>query len=157
MNFSNALIDGDNIRFNVFSIAGTYYQADMSTMESVYIYSYNNLDNVYGRDMKNENVIPYNKYHKLYNFVPSGSWLTNAYYKIDSASYPVGHKSLKRNPNKVSKVNQLSNKSISFTTFKKSRQNTLTTVNENGITDGSSPVEITSINKQLSEISLITD
>lgn len=161
MNFSNVLVDGYNERYNVFSIGGTYYQSDLNNMQSVYVYSYNNVEQVYGRDIKNSDVIPYEKYKKLYNLMPSGSgyssFAVNTYYAIDIESYPVGHKSLKRNPNKVNKVNQLSDKSVTFTTFKKSRQNTLTTVNANGISDGSSPVEITAINKQLSEISLISD
>jgi len=90
-----------------------------------------------------------------YNFNLSGSETASAD-SIDTVSYPKGHLSTLNRPLTSFSVIKLENKSISSSLFIKSQQTIYTTVNDLGIPDGSLPVEISSVNRDINQISLTT-
>jgi hypothetical protein len=143
--------DAIAIRNSIFSISGSYTTFDSTgSLETYKIY---NLFKPY--NITSDNSIYY-KTLKQYNLAKSDSVLEDGS-NIDIQSYPVGHYSLKTRPCRTFKVNKLIDKSISSSLFVKSEQTIYTTVNEKGILDGTSPVEITFINRDRNLNSLSTN
>lgn len=98
----------------------------------------------------------YIKTYNSYWFVPKETILDNTY-TLDNEKYPVSHLSLKRNNNTRFSINQYSGKSLVTTVFKKSQSKKETTVDQKGITNDSLPVEVTAVNKEVSEPKLINN
>jgi hypothetical protein len=89
-----------------------------------------------------------------YTFVNSGDVVPDKFV-LDTQSYPPGHYSLAYNPFKQNSV--VVYNSINSSTFIKSQQTIYTTVNEQGIPDGSLPIEITRIDRNINQISLTSN
>lgn len=136
-------------RNSIFSISGSFCDRDKTGSFANYIISkktklYKIIGSSY--DM--------NKYLTEYNISLSGS-SNVAEYTLDVETYPKSHYSFKTNPLSGFSVNSFEDRSISSSVFVKSKQTTYTTVNEKGILDGGSPVQITSVNREINQISLV--
>ncbi len=152
-NFKLNYISDDKvvIRNSIFSISGSYTGFDKTgSFETYKIY---NLYKQY--DITTDDSIYY-KTLKQYNLAKIDSVLNDGS-SVDTQSYPVGHYSLKTRPCRTFKVSKLVDQSITSSLFIKSQQTIYTTVNAQGILDGTSPVEITSINKDRNLNSLSTN
>jgi hypothetical protein len=148
---SNYISDADVVkRRSVFVINGNYVDRDRTGSLQNYI-AYSSTNN----QLLIVNDISSSKQFEVYNFNLSGSETASAD-SIDTVSYPKGHLSTLNRPLTSFSVVKLENKSISSSIFIKSQQTIYTTVNDRGIPDGSLPVEISSVNKDINQISLTT-
>jgi hypothetical protein len=148
----NYISDESSLRRNsILSIGGNYLTYDKTNALTSYV--------AYKTDVT-YNIInvssSYSHSFSEYNFAPSGSSLP-VNYTVSAESYPNGHLSLKTRPLRGLNIINFEDKSISSSVFIKSNQTIYTTVNDQGIPDGSSPVEITSVNKNTNQISLTTE
>lgn len=137
-------------RYSVFVVNGNYTDRDNTGSLQTYT-SYNSSIN----QLLIVNDVSASKQFNVYNFNLSGSQSASAD-SIDSVSYPKGHLSTLNHPLMRSSLVKLEQNSISSSVFIKSQQTIYTTVNDRGIPDGSLPVEISSINKDINQISLTT-
>jgi len=100
------------------------------------------------------------KFVNIYSYVNVNSASLFATYDnnssiFDTESYPIGHYSMKRRISRFS-TNQYFVNSPTGSFYKKSSQTIYTTVDDEGNSDNSSPIERTQINLQVSENSLIS-
>lgn len=89
----------------------------------------------------------------IYNMYKSGS-IQSYVPSIDVLSYPITHYSLKNNPFSQASVNFMDLRGISYRSYVKSQQTIDTTINNIGISDGSSPVEVINTNREINQVSL---
>ena len=93
-----------------------------------------------------------------YKYSQDGSFRYNTGFTFadrDNTGYPLGHLSTKRNNIKNFNCKQfVSYYTTATTLFKKSSQNSSTTVDDKGILNNKPPIEVTSVNKKLSELQL---
>lgn len=147
----NYISDADVLkRRSVFVIGGNYVDRDRTGSLQVYTaYSASNTE-----ILKMNNVTAIRDFVS-YNFNLSGS-ITSSADCIDYNSYPKGHLSTLNRPMTSFTVIKLENNSISSSVFVKSQQTIYTTVNDQGIPDGSLPVEISNVNNNINQLSLTT-
>jgi len=146
---NNYISDSDVLkRRSVFVIGGNYVDRDRTGSLQNYI-AYSSTNN----KLLIVNDIISNKNFTAYNFNLSGSPSASSD-SIDTISYPKGHLSTLNRPLTSFSVIKLADTSISSSLFIKSQQTIYTTVNDRGIPDGSLPVEISSVNKDINQISL---
>ncbi len=148
---SNYISDADVLkRRSVFVINGNYIDRDRTgSLQNYRTYKSTNNQLLIINDVSSS------KEFLTYNFNLSGSETASAD-SIDTVSYPKGHLSTLNRPLTSFSVIKLENKSISSSLFIKSQQTIYTTVNDLGIPDGSLPVEISSVNRDINQISLTT-
>lgn len=148
---SNYISDAEVLkRRSVFVINGNYVDRDRTGSLQTYT-AYSSSTN----QLLIVNNISASKEFNFYNFNLSGSQHGSSD-SIDSISYPKGHLSTLNHPLMSFSVVKLEKNSISSSVFIKSQQTIYTTVNDRGIPDGSLPVEISSTNKDINQISLTT-
>lgn len=148
---SNYISDATALkRRSIFAINGNYVDRDRTgSLQNYVAYSSKNNQQLI------INNISSSREFLSYNFNLSGSKTASAD-SIDTVSYPKGHLSTLNRPLTSFAVTQLQDKSISSSIFIKSQQTIYTTVNDLGIPDGSLPVEISSVNVDINQISLTT-
>ena len=148
---SNYISDSDVLqRRSVFVVNGNYVGRDKTgSLQTYTAYSSNT------NEMLVINSVSASKQFIQYNFNLSGSQTSSAD-SIDRVSYPKGHLSTLNHPLMSFSVVKLEDNSVSSSIFIKSQQTIYTTVNDRGIPDGSLPVEISSVNKDINQISLTT-
>lgn len=148
---NNYISDTDVLkRRSVFVINGNYVDRDRTGSLQTYT-AYSSTDN----QLLIVNNTSASQAFLVYNFNLSGS-ATSSVDSIDYVSYPKGHFSTLNRPLTNFSVIKLENNSLSSSIFIKSQQTIYTTVNDRGIPDGSLPVEISSVNKDINQISLTT-
>ncbi len=143
-------------RLSIFSISGSFFDK----FENNYIYKNNKKVYLFGTNPNTSLENSSSKFINTYSYVNiNSSSLFSTYDNNSSAfdidSYPIGHYSLKRRISRFS-TNQYFINSITSSFYKKSSQTVYTTVNDEGNSDNSSPIERTRINLQVSENSLIS-
>jgi hypothetical protein len=138
------------VRNSIFSIKGNFTERNTTgSLESYKSYKFNKTNVLHG------NSNDYSKEFTKYNFIKASN-SGSSYEELDIVSYPKGHFSTFNSPFALTSLIKLEEKSISSSVFIKSQQTIYTTVNDKGIPDGSDPVEITQINKDINQISLTT-
>jgi hypothetical protein len=143
-------------RLSLFSISGSFFDNDYDKK-----YIYKNINKVYisGKNINDiQNYLSKSLNSYSYVNIDSSSLFNNYdnnFSNLDTESYPFGHLSLKRRISRFSTNQYFVNSGIGYF-YKKSSQNSYTTIDENGINDNSSPIERTLINLQVSENSLIS-
>lgn len=149
---SNYISDGDVLkRRSIFSINGNYVDRDFTSSLKTYVV-YNSMKTYL---LNSSNNISASREFINYNFNLSGS-NTASMETIDNISYPIGHLSILNNPLRSFSVIKLENSSISSSVFVKSQQTIYTTVNDKGIPDGSLPVEVFNLTRNINQVSLVT-
>jgi hypothetical protein len=143
-------------RLSIFSVSGSFFDK----FESNYIYRNNKNVYLFGTDPNTSLENSSSKFVNIYSYVNvnSSSLFTtydNNSSVFDTESYPIGHYSLKRKISRFS-TNQYFVNSATSSFYKKSSQTIYTTVDDEGNSDNSSPIERTQINLQVSENSLIS-
>jgi hypothetical protein len=136
-------------RNSCFSIHGNYTDMTGAGPVSRSIYRMDTRDSISGHG----GLSTYSKSYVDYNFATCGTVMPGAY-TLDTTSYPKEHLSLKRNGNRRNTVIQITDNSVAAVVFKKSSQTSKTTVNSNGIQDGSAPVEITHVPRETTQNAL---
>jgi hypothetical protein len=136
--------DSATFRNSCFSINGNFVDTGISGSISRSVYVKDVTETIVGTNYITSSLSVYRKTYSAYNVADYGTDVINGY-SIDTRSYPKEHLSLKRNINRRDRVVQLSERSVAPSVFKKSSQTALTTVNQSGIQDGSSPIEIASV------------
>lgn len=151
-NYINNYISDSEVlkRRSVFVINGNYVDRDRTGSLQTYT-AYNSNYN----QLLIVNNISASKQFVSYNFNISSS-ATSSADSIDTVSYPKGHLSTLNRPFSSFAVIKLENNSVSSSIFVKSQQTIYTTVNDKGIPDGSLPVEISSVNNDINQLSLTT-
>jgi hypothetical protein len=146
---TNFISDEDeSYRKSIYTIRGNFTDNNISGSLTTYkSYKTNKTYYIYKNDTA------YSKSFYEYNFNESGSATANSDV-VDIESYPKGHKSTYNRPLQTFSVMQLAKNSITSSVFIKSQQTIYTTVNDRGIPDGTSPVEITSVQRDINQISL---
>lgn len=148
---SNYISDSDVLkRRSVFVINGNYVDRDRTGSLQTYT-AYCSTDDQW-LTINNTSA---SQQFIAYNFNLSGS-VTSSADSIDYISYPKGHLSTLSRPLACFTVIKLEKNSISSSIFIKSQQTIYTTVNDKGIPDGSLPVEISKVNKDINQLSLTT-
>jgi hypothetical protein len=148
---SNYISDASVLkRRSVFVIDGNYVDRDRTGSLHTYT-AYSSSTN----QLLIVNNISASKQFSVYNFNLSGSQSASAD-SIDKTSYPKGHLSTLSYPLMSFSVIKLEQNSLSSSVFIKSQQTIYTTVNDRGIPDGSLPVEISNVNRDINQISLTT-
>jgi hypothetical protein len=137
-------------RRSVFVINGNYVDRDRTGSLQTYT-AYSSTDD----QLLVVNNTSASKEFTAYNFNLSGSTTSSAD-STDYVSYPNGHLSILNRPLTSFTVIKLEENSISSSVFVKSQQTIYTTVNDVGIPDGSLPVEISSVNNDINQLSLTT-
>ena len=143
-------------RLSIFSISGSFFDK----YEPNYIYRNNKKVYLFGTNPNTSLENSSSKLVNIYSYInTNSSSLFNTYDNgssiFDTEYYPIGHYSLKRRISRFS-TNQYFVNSSTGSFYKKSSQNTYTTVDDKGNPNNSSPIERTQINLQVSENSLIS-
>ncbi len=143
-------------RLSTFSVSGSFFDK----FESNYIYRNNKNVYLFGIDPNTSLENSSSKFVNIYSYVNVNSASLFATYDnnssiFDTESYPIGHYSMKRRISRFS-TNQYFVNSPTGSFYKKSSQTIYTTVDDEGNSDNSSPIERTQINLQVSENSLIS-
>ena len=143
-------------RLSIYSVQGNYFDE----YNNYKLYTYSQSLYINGIKYTNSSLVTSSLSVNKYNFVYADSSSTfiindNNRSSLDTNSYPLGHYSMKRRITRFT-TNQYFYNTGSATFYRKSSQNSNTTVNEKGISDGSLPIERTVINLQVSENSLIS-
>lgn len=148
---SNYISDANVIkRQSVFVIGGNYMDRDYTGSLKPYItYNSSNTEHL----IINENTS--SKDFIQYNFKLSGSEVISSE-NLDTISYPKGHYATLERALSSFTVNKLEQNSSTSSIFIRSQQTVSTTVNDRGILDGSLPVEISNVNRNINQISLTT-
>lgn len=140
--------DGIRIRNSLFSLNGNHYGQNISgSFENYRIFR----QNITKRIDADDSTL-YASFVS-YNIGISGS-VTSSYSAPDLESYPKGHLSLKSRPFVRKIISQIQGNTFSSSIYSTSQQTIDTTVSREGIPDGSSPVERTSIERDINRNSL---
>ena len=149
--FGNYISDDKVLRRNsIYNISGSHLTFNSKTGR------YEN-ENIYVRSTKeyikrSDNSVVTASFNN-YNYATAQN---NADYVSDFIAYPISHKSMAYNPLSKFAVVNLGKGNISASLFIKSQQTSLTTVDQNGIPDGSDPVQVTFVNNNINQITLTT-
>ncbi len=158
--FKNVNYGGDVIsdklyekRRSIFVINGKYSDNTTDGYVVNSVYRRDKKEYIYGTNYITSTEVSSSKMLYEYSIMLSSSVPPNNF-TMDMETYIPHHYSTKRNAMTQVCVNAIN--LTGSTLFKKSQQTHNTTVNEKGIPDGSSPIEVTKINKEISEITLTT-
>lgn len=151
-NFTGNYISDDIVekRRSIYVTNGNYTDRDFTGSLKNYIaYNFTEEETIIG-DFTN-----YTREFISYNFNLSGS-ITASCDFVDRIPYPKGHFSTLNRPLRSFSVKGVDYTTNSSSLFIKSQQTIYTTVNDKGILDGSSPVQITNVDKDRNQNSLTT-
>lgn len=136
-------------RYSIFPINnGVYTKVDENGYNVYYVYKTQVSSSIVVLDDKTGGDVELYKSFDKYYIINSGSSeifesASNFAINRDYVSYPLGHLSTKRNNMRYNLYKELKPLSTASILFKKSSQNNSTTVGEDGIPNGKSPVEVT--------------
>lgn len=151
---------------------GSFVEIDANGFNLYYIYKNEKTASIFKNDSLSGIMVQLDRYMNNYQFVDSRISVTKTnppisndfYFRYftkltiadrDNVGYPQGHLSTKRNNMRNFHRKEFRSPHSGSVIFKKSSQNSYTTVGEEGIPNGKSPIEVTSVNKQLLELELI--